>query len=373
MIRILPGDCRDVLKTLPDQSVHCVVTSPPYFGLRDYGVEGQIGLEPTPDAFVAEMVAVFREVWRVLRDDGTVWLNLGDSYAGGKQGRGDTEYEFRKGRAAPCDAKQRPVPFGLKPKDLIGIPWRVAFGLQQTGWYLRQDIIWAKPNPMPESVTDRCTKAHEYLFLLSKREQYYYDAEAIAEPVAESSIARLAQDVEAQAGSSRVPGKTNGTMKAVGGTESRNKRSVWTVATQPYSEAHFATFPPALIEPCIKAGTSEKGGCSTCGSPWVRNVERSVVWPENRAGKGDNTDRMDGGLACNAERSSKTTGWSPSCSCASSVVSCTVLDPFGGAGTTGLVADRLGRNAILIELNPAYAEMARERLTKDAGMFAEVA
>lgn len=345
-VRILTGDCRDVLGTLPDKSVNCCVTSPPYFGLRDYGVDGQIGLEQTPDAFVAEMVAVFREVRRVLRDDGTLWLNLGDSYAGsgkggnpeeGKQAtnRGSQSVGVLYGtgktaREAAVTNVTRKTFDGIKAKDLIGIPWRVAFALQADGWYLRQDIIWSKPNPMPESVTDRCTKAHEYLFLLSKSARYHFDADAIAEAVAESSIARWAQDVENQVGSDRVPGKTNGTMKAVGrknprsqGLETaavkgestfgfgevRNKRSVWTVATQPFSEAHFATFPPSLIEPCIKAG------CPTGG---------------------------------------------------------TVIDPFGGAGTTGLVSDRLQRDAILIELNPAYVEIARNRLTADAGMFGEV-
>lgn len=535
--RIIIGDCRDILRTLPDQSVHCVVTSPPYFGLRDYGVDGQIGLEPSPDAFVAEMVAVFRDVRRVLRDDGTLWLNLGDSYCStDKWGGGGN---IGKNTVAPdgtvpswAGRAKRPHMEGLKPKDLIGIPWRVAFALQQpfysgritreidrvwlaamidgegcfyihrrpagqhagggyhrtqdsfqaafevantneavvqrclaiagvgsisrqdkdrrqplfrwtvrsnearsiareiypyliakqqqariivgilpsgkeaeagwealkllhagsethvdfpvpasmfeSGWYLRQDVIWSKPNPMPESVQDRCTKAHEYIFLLTKSPRYYFDADAIAEQVADSSIARLAQDVDAQEGSSRVPGKTNGTMKAVGRPQAkraselamekgltsahiaairsvgiadtgkalvttngagknteevkrlaaeakealggyyreflmggmRNKRSVWTVATQPFKEAHFATFPPELIEPCIKAGCPKDG---------------------------------------------------------------TVLDPFGGAGTTALVADRLQRNSISIELNPAYAAIALKRVSDDAGMFSEVA
>ncbi len=355
-VQILNGDCRDVLKTLPDQSVNCVVTSPPYFGLRDYGVNGQIGLEPTPEDFVNELLQVFRQVWRVLKDDGTVWLNLGDSYAGsgrggypgGKSGLdGTTEGQdiSRKARGSQKSAgmheKMRlagtvarawtPAPKGLKQKDLIGIPWRVAFALQADGWFLRQDIIWAKPNPMPESVLDRCTKAHEYIFLLSKSGRYHYDADAISEGLADSSIARLAQNVEEQLGSSRVPGKNNGTMKAVGGRRrgvpprhqqyescdqsgldqvpkgKRNKRSVWTVATQPFKEAHFATFPPELIEPCILAGC------------------------------------VPGGV---------------------------VLDPFGGAGTTGLVADRLQRNAILIELNPDYAQMASRRIVGDAPLFA---
>jgi DNA modification methylase len=543
-VRILIGDCRDKLRELPDASVHCCVTSPPYFGLRDYGtatwsggdaecdhkvgratrgglggkqttnagsfgdeairqggscphcgatrIDRQMGLEPTPDEYVVGMVEVFREVKRVLRSDGTVFLNIGDSYAssavlsqsyrlredltddqrtaaavamfgvrfgehleageravpqvlpggvhsqalcagpalagegvkgellpeptsglsasngteprnemGGdrdagrevrllrgtstgvpnrgshKRRRGGTpedaggqESQFHPhlpgnpsaGVPAgsvpdtllqlqllnrllgilssqaftldqiPDEAKAyfyRPVE--IKPKDLIGIPWRLAFALQADGWTLRQDVIWSKSNPMPESVRDRCTKAHEYLFLLSKGPRYYFDADAIAEPVAASTVARWAQDIEGQTGSDRVPGKTNGPMKAVGRKnvspgkvmaaeptkgestfgfgETRNKRSVWEVVTQPFGEAHFATFPPALIEPCVLAG------CPTGG---------------------------------------------------------TVLDPFGGAGTTGLVADRLGRDAILIELNPEYAAIAERRLNADGGMFAEV-
>jgi DNA modification methylase len=342
-IRILIGDCREKLRKLPDGSVHCCVTSPPYFGLRDYGVEGQMGLEPTPDEFVAGMVEVFREVRRVLRDDGTLWLNIGDSYAGswGAQSRGNETGErsstiqggsmlsARQIEAHPKGTQTgslKNTP-GCKPKDLIGIPWMLAFALRADGWFLRQDIIWSKPNPMPESVRDRCTKAHEYLFLLSKSQRYYYDAEAIAETVSDATVARLAQNVEPQTGSDRVPGKTNGRMKAVGRpgpnansslqmsgkggfvVERRNKRSVWEVATQPFSEAHFATYPPALIEPCILAGCPVDG---------------------------------------------------------------TVLDPFGGAGTTGLVADRLGRDAILIELNPDYAAIAERRLNADAPLLADV-
>lgn len=336
--RIITGDCRDVLRTLPSESVHCCVTSPPYWGLRDYGVGGQIGLESSFGAFIGEMVAVFREVRRVLRADGTCWINLGDSYnTGTTSGRKPTTAGKHGYWENPAIAQRiNANALGLKPKDLVGIPWRVAFALQADGWYLRQDIIWSKPNPMPESVTDRCTKAHEYLFLLSKSERYRYDAEAIAEPVAPSTIERLTQPtIGEQVGSDRVPGKTNWRMKAVpprfGGAKygdsdapeartksgnayevadgKRNRRSVWTVATQPFKEAHFATFPPALIEPCILAGCPEGG---------------------------------------------------------------TVLDPFGGAGTTGLVADRLKRNAILIELNPAYAEMARRRIEVDAPLLVEV-
>lgn len=298
------GDCIETMRRLPAGSVQTCVTSPPYFGLRDYGHDGQIGLEPTPDEFVAALVEVFREVRRVLRDDGTLWLNLGDSYArtGGTDRRvSDTaKVGSTRNTLAQMSDRTSKAPVGLKDKDLIGIPWRVAFALQADGWYLRQDIIWHKPNPMPESVTDRCTKAHEYIFLLSKSPRYYFDHEAIKEPVAASTVARLAQPtLAAQAGSDRVPGKTNGNMKAVGDGESRNKRSVWTVTTKPFKGAHFATFPPELIEPCILAGCPEGG---------------------------------------------------------------TVLDPFGGAGTTGLVATQAGRDAVLCEINPEYVEMARARI-----------
>lgn len=316
--------------------MQCAVTSPPYWGLRDYGVAGQIGLEMTPAEFVEQMVAVFSEVRRVLREDGTLWLNLGDSYAndgkfggktGGKQAYLDEASLLRNGRDKRVT--------GLKPKDMVGIPWRVAFALQADGWYLRRDIIWHKLNPLPESVRDRPSTAHEYLFLLTKSGKYYYDAEAILEPVSPNTHARLSQDVANQVGSARANagGKTNGNMKAVGRSAKvadagsgirhnesfsgavclpvthRNKRSVWATSTEAFSEAHFATFPPALIEPCILAGCPEGG---------------------------------------------------------------VVLDPFGGAGTTGLVADRLRRDAILIELNPEYAAMAARRIDAEAGMLSDV-
>lgn len=342
-ISILQGDCRDVLKTLPDGSVHCVVTSPPYFGLRDYGVAGQIGLEATPDAFVAEMVAVFREIRRALRPDGTAWLNLGDSYAGsGKGGNPEAgKQATNKGsqtigvlygtgktaREAAVTNITRKTFDGVKAKDLIGIPWRVAFALQADGWYLRQDIIWSKPNPMPESVKDRCTKAHEYVFMLTKSQRYWYDPDAIAEPAIYNGLTGQDEsgfkDPQKFEGKHSKPDKQRGHSRRHAGFNERwdamekaeqcsgmrNKRSVWNIATKPFSEAHFATMAPELAETCIKAG------CPVGG---------------------------------------------------------TVLDPFGGAGTTGLVADRLQRNAILIELNPAYAEMASNRLSKDAGMFADV-
>ena len=323
--RIIQGDCIEGLRTLPDASVHCCVTSPPYWGLRDYGHDGQIGLEGTPEAYVARMVEVFREVRRVLRDDGTCWLNLGDSYAANRT------YQVTPTKwASLTQGQPAKVPDSLKPKDLVGIPWRVAFALQADGWWLRQDIIWHKPNPMPESVRDRCTKAHEYVFLLTKSERYFYDAEAISEPVAVSTTTRLSQPrLPLQAGSDRVPGKTNGPMKAVGprfggnkfgdsddpkhATKSgnvyqipdangrRNRRSVWTVTTKPYSGAHFATMPPDLVEPCILAGCPEGG---------------------------------------------------------------TVLDPFAGSGTTLAVAAELGRSGIGCELNPEYIELAEQRIAK---------
>jgi DNA modification methylase len=375
------GDCREVLRESLDESVHCVVTSPPYFALRDYGIAGQIGLEPTPDAYVAEMVAVFREVRRVLRKDGTLWLVLGDSYAGASAINGIRPGNPSK-NGGVSNHNGLGIVVGLKSKDLVGIPWRVAFALQADGWYLRQDIIWSKPNPMPESVTDRCTKAHEYIFLLSKSERYYYDQDAIAED--------LAGEAHAPGNRFLAGGKTDvGHMedRVWGANGKRNKRSVWEVTTQPFSEAHFATFPPALIEPCILAGCP-KECCAKCGTPWRRQIKatapdgrsavlngRMSVGEDGRPLIGDNM--IDPGVrgSFNAARgvlSRETIGWSSSCSCNAGVVAGTVLDPFAGAGTTGLVADRLGRNAILIELNPEYAVMAGRRIKNDAPLFVQL-
>ena len=410
MSTIKQGNAIDILRSFDDETFDCCVTSPPYWGLRDYGTatwmggddpecdhrigrdtrsgltdfqktkpgsfgdeavrigescprcgatrkDLQIGLEKTPEEYVARIVQVFREVKRTLKKDGTLWLNLGDSYAGSGRGRdadgtwnpgkGGSKQETNvgaiTGRAvnhksfskkaieagAIGNAWVKPPP-GLKAKDLVGIPWRVAFALQADGWYLRQDIIWAKPNPMPESVTDRCTKSHEYVFLLSKSQKYYFDNEAIREPLKESTVLRLSQDVENQKGSNRVPGKTNGPMKAVsvrtsGNSKTRdkehwgvpherervtryyeeikgaNKRSVWTVTTKPFRDAHFATFPEDLIIPMIKAGCRPGG---------------------------------------------------------------TVLDPFFGAGTTGVVAEKLGRTCVGIELNGEYIKIAEKRLSQ---------
>jgi DNA modification methylase len=307
------GDCIESMKLMPEKSVHTCVTSPPYFGLRDYGVDGQIGLEDTPEAFVARLVDVFREVRRVLRDDGTLWLNLGDSYAaqrggthqpaetlaGGRNGISKDGNRVNRSRHDGYNPTRNASAIGLKHKDLIGIPWRVAFALQADGWYLRQDIIWHKPNPMPESVTDRCTKAHEYVFLLSKGPRYYFDAEAIKEPAvkgAAGSTFHKGKTAAHQAGRASEKDRVND------GT--RNRRSVWTVTTKPYKGAHFATFPPDLIEPCILAG-SPRGGV--------------------------------------------------------------VLDPFGGSGTTAGVAIKNGRKAVLCELNPEYTALVPARITAIAG------
>ena len=304
---ILHGDVLDKLKEIETESIQCVVTSPPYWGLRDYGSDGQLGLEETPEEYVENMVKVFREVKRVLKHDGTVWLNLGDSYSSGSGGY-DDKYMHNSTSGTPSGGVRKSVsaskPFGLPTKNLVGIPWRVAFALQADGWYLRQDIIWHKPNPMPEPVTDRCTKSHEYIFLLTKSAKYFYDNDAVREPVAESSIGRLNQNIDQQVGTTRANGgkKSNGNLKAVGDIEKgRNKRSVWTITTKPYKEAHFAVFPPKIPEICIKAGSKE----------------------------GD-----------------------------------TVLDPFFGSGTTGWVAQRLGRKWIGIELNAEYIKIAEKRFAQ---------
>lgn len=383
-ITILQGDCRETLKTLPDNSVHCCVTSPPYFGLRDYGCDGQIGLEDTPDAFVAEMVAVFREVRRVLRDDGTLWLNLGDSYNAYNGGAGPSSSLSRGAQTTqrPELASGFGLKFkGLKPKDLLGIPWRVAFALQADGWYLRQEIIWAKPNPMPESVTDRCTKAHEQIFLLAKSQRYYFDAVAIQEAARypgdhgflRGPIEECDSDKVSWRAKTQQQRKINGVDSRTAGAETRNKRSVWTVSTKPYKGAHFATFPPDLIQPCILAGTSEHGACAECGAPWERVVEkvdsgRTQKMPDGFAthsgGHGSfHKDGREKGKTGNPVMLKKTTGWQRTCQCETEqVVPCTVLDPFGGSGTTGEVARNAGCHAILCELNPEYVGLIEKRL-----------
>jgi DNA modification methylase len=307
MLNLINGDALTELRKMPADTVQCCVTSPPYWGLRDYGIAGQLGLEETPEQYVAKMVEVFAEVKRVLRDDGTLWLNLGDSYASDVKGSGGSR-RCTTLLGTPSDGNgQRfsliKVKHGLKPKDLVGIPWRVAFSLQACGWYLRSDIIWHKPNPMPESVTDRPTKAHEYIFLLSKSERYYYDADAIKE----SGTGRSTGNTHIKGAGQKGFEIRDGLLK-VSEVEwyLRNKRSVWTIATQPYSEAHFATFPEDLVKPCIMAGSK---------------------------------------------------------------VGDTVLDPFAGSGTTLKVAIELGRHAIGIELNPSYCDLIERRCTTTVGML----
>ena len=381
MNRILTGDALGEMAKMEAESVHCVVTSPPYWGLRDYGVEGQLGLEPTPDLYIENLVQIFREVRRVLRRDGTLWLNMGDSYAGSGKGIGSDH-----GKAVVDDAgygSKVLIPFGLKPKDLCGIPWRVAFALQADGWWLRSDIIWAKPNPMPESVTDRPTKAHEYVFLMSKAARYYYDQEAVREEIKDSNTgscsARPSGDSKTRDKEHwGIPHEGRGNVLRTYATiKGANRKSVWTIPTAPFPEAHFATFPPALVEPCIKAGTSEWGVCPECGKPWERIIERTDE--KDTSAKGSRFDQgktgaRDGGDRTQAgERNLKATlGWRPGCTCGKEPTPATVLDPFFGAGTVGLVAARLGRSFIGIELNPDYCEMARRRIEADAPLMTRV-
>ncbi len=402
---LLTGDALAMLRTLPDDSVHCSVTSPPYWGLRDYGVEGQLGLEATPEAYVAALVAVFAEVRRVLRPDGTLWLNLGDSYTssgrggigdkstldGGRRNQNESRAELvaspakrRKrahGKGAGYEeaavASAHVAAPGLRPKNLVGIPWRVAFALQASGWNLRADIIWAKPNPMPESVLDRPTRAHEYLFLLSKSERYYYDADAIKEPsVKHASGNALRQHRRDHGG---VAGTQRGNQGCAFPWEgaSRNVRSVWTLGSEPFPDAHFATFPEALPKRCILAGTSDRGACAVCGAPYTRVLDER---PAPRVRTAVPRSDRDGGLTAEhgmertgmshrayaewlAAHPRKTLGWQPGCVCPTTKVApCVVLDPFAGAGTTLVVADAHQRAWIGIELNPGYAEMARRRV-----------
>ena len=325
------GDCLESLKTMPDKSIQMCVTSPPYYGLRDYGVDEQIGLEKTPDEYIARLVEVFHEVKRVLKDDGTLWVNMGDSYAGSGKGQtknGANDRKVNKTKGMKLNI-QKPSEIGLKPKDLIGIPWMLAFALRSDGWYLRQDIIWAKPNPMPESVKDRCTKSHEYIFLLSKSAHYYYDADAIAEPSTtyENRPAGVVRDrlygydskqnkIRVKLGSkSFSKGQANGAgIEPTGNAKKdyyevpfvRNRRDIWTIKSKPYNGAHFAVFPPEIPRLCILAGSKP----------------------------GD-----------------------------------TILDPFAGSGTTGAVAISLRRRAVLCELNVEYVGLIRERITNEEAFY----
>lgn len=426
---IVCADSRSI--PLANRSVQMVVTSPPYWGLRDYGtgtwaggnqncnhdaakikgradygfsdasivqrdnphagytrygatcptcgavrVDHQIGLEVTLDEYVQSMVEVFWELWRVLRDDGTVWLNLGDSYSGDKSGgRNDTETMYGpESQQLAANGNHLDCSSGLKPKNLCGVPWRVAFALQDDGWTLRADIIWAKPNPMPESVTDRPTRSHEHLFLFTKGERYFYDADAIREIAVEGTDLGLlrgrnagADDMVSWHAQSILERQQNGVDSRNAGDGYRNKRDVWTVNSEPTPEAHFATFPSKLIEPCILAGTSDKGCCAVCGAPRVRVTERESSGVRN-GNSGERGDHPSDFRTFNQppQQSSRvvsvtTLGWEPSCEHDAPSVPCIVLDPFLGSGTTGRVASRLGRRWVGLELKQDYIKIAERR------------
>lgn len=428
---ILVGDCRVRLAEIEPESVHMVWTSPPYYALRDYEIEptiwggdvgcrhqwgneipgddkggsgtptdknnrgegyargvargalcecgawrGQLGLEPTPEMFVQHLVEVCDQIWRVLRKDGSFWLNLGDSYVGGGNNRGNrsplaAKQASNRGAVGQCSdhAKNIRQVEGLKRKDLIGVPWRTAFALQAAGWYLRSDIVLSKKNPMPESITDRPTRSHEYLFLFAKTEDYYYDRHAIAEKAVTQT---RWPGVGPKHGGERDRDEVYEQMVAY---DVRNKRDVWEITSQPYKGAHFATASPQMIEPCILAGTSEAGACSTCGKPWQRTMDyqkADMIRQRYRAaeagavGPHRGTVERPGGFV---GAGGQTRGWNADCGCGSPAVPCVVLDPFSGAATTGLVAERLGRRYIGIEANPAYARMAEQRLFEDAPLF----
>lgn len=374
------GDCLETMRTWPDQLVNCCVTSPPYFGLRDYGHDGQIGLEKTPDEYVAKMVEVFREVRRVLRDDGTLWLNLGDSYAASARGGGGRSFNDGDVGAKVSDANNRraPVP-GLKQKDLIGIPWRVAFALQADGWYLRQDIIWHKPNPMPESVTDRCTKAHEYIFMLSKSAKYYYDAAAIAEPLASASVERLSQpNLENQEGSDRVPGKTNGNMKPSwkGSSFDRGKTGEMkatrggTKKQDGHGRRHDGFNARYFGSDKPYKGQSTKdyaaGGAQDASATKARIVDRILsgeLTTRNKRSVWTVTTKPFKG----AHFATFPTDLIEPCILAGAPTGGVVLDPFMGSGTTAQVAQQLGRQYIGCELNPDYEPLQQDR-TRQMGM-----
>ncbi len=361
-------DVREALKSLPDKSVHMIATSPPYYGLRNYGVDGQIGLEESPEEYVKTLVEVLREARRVLRDDGTLWLNLGDSYAtngvyinawAGKEENQDKDNLHSNHPERYKDRKAvRGGDWGIKAKDLMGIPWRVAFALHADGWYLRSDIIWRKPAPLPESVIDRPTKSHEYIFLLTKQPRYFYDLEAIREtPKGDRKFGA-------------------------------NRRSVWDVAAKPYKGAHFAVWPEELVSLMIRAGSSEKGCCPTCGASWIRVIEKGTStyeqvkqkhgssWKTMQESADARGTNLKGGVKANGgTRLSNGTQpslkpaeilgmtWKPGCTCPEhEPIPCTVMDIFSGSATTGKVAWGLGRNYIGIDLNPDYLPLAQERL-----------
>ena len=392
--RILQGDVLAKLAELPDESVHMVVISPPYWGLRDYGCEGQYGLEPTLDEFLARMVAVFGQVRRVLRKDGTCWINMGDTYAGARRGPEGDKCGLEGSRCnqeASRRAQVDKVAGGRKPKDLCGVPWMLALALREDGWWLRSDIIWHKPSAMPSSVTDRPTVDHEYLFLLSKGRRYFYDADAVREKAVCGDHPRNVLAPPKAPGQPEHRGLRKQIMKATplsgshgsmgkdglghryssvySNPTGRNLRTVWTIPTEPFPDAHFATFPSRLVERCIKAGTSHAGVCPACGAPWSRQTESERVGdrPKRKQGrKGDtlsDAHGQDGRSGNRCATVSTTTGWDPTCTCGREDRDpAIVLDPFMGSGTTALTALAMGRDYLGIELNPEYVAMAERRI-----------
>lgn len=367
---LLEGDVRKMLRKIPDASVQCVVTSPPYYSLRDYSTEGQIGLESNWKEHLRTLVRVFRQVRRVMRPDATFWLNYGDAYctkpngslgaSGLNEGKHSaTEYKRAAGRRSKSSATQR----GFKHKDLMLLPSRLAIALQEDGWWVRSETVWSKANPMPESCTDRPTCAHEKVFLLTRGPHYTYDQEATREPLQtpEKRTERVVYAGKSVATSTFLPPNPRG----------RNLWNVWHIPTEPCPEAHFATFPQKLVEPCINAGAPEHGCCSTCGAPWRRIVEASggilgQSWNDHKDDlRRGNRYHGSGGLKEGGSEPYRrsTLGWEPGCDCPEAdPIPCTVLDPFAGSGTTGVVAMRMGRSFIGIELNPDYCRFARERI-----------
>lgn len=373
---IREGDALERLRELADGSVHACVTSPPYYNLRDYKVEGQIGLEKTPELFIERLVDVFREVRRVLRADGTAWVNIGDSYANDSKWGGFTGGRHGAALHGRTGIGRSKLKTGLPNKSLMLVPFRLALALQAGGWCVRSDIIWAKPNPQPESVDDRPTKSHEYVFLLSQSERYFYDADALREP----HVDRRAN----KKGGSAMRGQR--TLKPTGRVDSlgrwahpagRNARTVWPIATESSHEEHYAGFPLELPRRCILAGTSERGSCVACGSPWRRLVEKTKLFdgepverlPPIKSMSKSAPDYATGFSHNRVSTSIRQVGWKAGCGCGAPAVPCVVLDPFVGAGTTGIAALGLGRHFVGIDLSPAYVEIARRRLTADSPLF----
>lgn len=382
--QIVAGDAIACLQQLPAGVARCCVTSPPYWGLRDYGVDGQLGLEGTVEEYVGKMVNVFREVRRVLADDGTLWLNMGDSYAGswsgnsmrpegGGQRSGEPGFQPLEDGRYP--ARGGAVPPGLKPKDLVGMPWRLAFALQADGWWLRSDIVWSKPNPMPESIRDRPTKSHEYIFLLTKAPRYFFDQDAVREAGDPRSAERYKYDFSGPVGATEVNDRRTMPTGQRDFDGRRNIRTVWDITVHGFAQAHFATFPPELVSRCVRAGSSAAGQCAECGSPWRRLVDRAFVPQKDVSqakgvrGHGDQKPMDDSSGWEGFPRGTtehRTTGWKASCDCGAPVVPDLVIDPFGGAGTTALVAKQLQRSFWSCDLNPDYVAMALRRIGRPA-------